>query len=82
MPDPQSYDVVIVGAGIAGTTAAARASECGLRVAVVERGAEPDYMCNSRLTGGIFHIGMDNILLDPPGGARDHRSRDPRARHG
>lgn len=66
MANPQRFDVAVVGAEVAGLVAAARASELGLRVAVLERGIDDDYMCNSRITGGVFHIGMNNILLDPP----------------
>lgn len=60
-----STDVVVIGAGVAGLVAATRASELGRNVVVLERGSEEDYMCNSRLTGGVFHIGMDDILKDP-----------------
>ena len=38
---PQPFDAVIVGAGPAGCSAASWAAQTGLRVAVVERGAEP-----------------------------------------
>lgn len=50
------YDVVVVGAGFAGLTAATRAAELGLRVAVLERGEGPDYWCNSRVSTGVYHI--------------------------
>ncbi|MCE9641393.1 MAG: FAD-dependent oxidoreductase [Betaproteobacteria bacterium] len=47
------FDVVIIGGGIAGLTAAGRASQAGLRVAVLERGTDENYACNSRYSGGI-----------------------------
>jgi fumarate reductase flavoprotein subunit len=49
-------DLVVVGAGLAGLTAAARASELGLRVMVLEAGMSEDYECNSRYSGGNLHV--------------------------
>jgi fumarate reductase flavoprotein subunit len=66
MVEEVAADVVVIGAGLAGLVTATRASELGLRVLVLERGTDDDYMCNSRLTGGVFHIAMDSILKDPP----------------
>ena len=60
MPDPQ-YDLVIVGGGIAGLTAAARATELGMRPIVLEKESQEVYPCNSRQSGGVIHIGF----LDP-----------------
>jgi fumarate reductase flavoprotein subunit len=65
MADEVTADVVVIGAGVAGLVTATRATQLGLRVLVIERGIDDDYMCNSRLTGGVFHIGMDSILKDP-----------------
>ncbi|MEM5383298.1 FAD-dependent oxidoreductase [Paraburkholderia phymatum] len=59
------FDVVVIGGGIAGSVAAVRASELGLSVALLEAGKETDYMCNSRITGGVFHVGVQNILAEP-----------------
>ena len=55
------YDIIIIGAGIAGLTAAVRSLELGLRVLVLEKGAEEIYPCNTRQSGGVIHIGF----LDP-----------------
>ncbi len=55
-------DVVVVGGGIAGMVAANRAAELGRKVLLLERGAEPKYLCNSRYTGGTFHVCMDDIM--------------------
>ncbi len=54
--DTQQFDVVIMGGGVAGLSAGTRAAELGLRTVIVEKGAQPDYPCNSRYSGGIFHI--------------------------
>ena len=56
-----TYDLITVGGGFAGLTAAVRATELGLRAAVVERGAGEHYMCNSRVCTGVTHI----AFLDP-----------------
>jgi fumarate reductase flavoprotein subunit len=60
------YDVVIIGGGIAGLTAAGRVSQAGLRVAVLERGTDEQYACNSRYSGGILHIAFHNIRESVP----------------
>lgn len=65
MQGQDACDVLVVGAGLAGLTAGIRAAELGLRVRVVERGEGEHYLCNSRYTGGLFHIGMDNLASPP-----------------
>lgn len=55
-------DAVVVGGGIAGLTAATRAAELGRRVAVLEAGTAKQYLCNSRYTGGTFHVCMDDVM--------------------
>lgn len=57
-------DVCVVGAGLAGLTAAVRAAEEGLGVVVLERSADAEYLCNSRLTGGAFHVCLRDIQSD------------------
>jgi len=64
-PGPESADVVVVGAGIAGLSAALRMVESDLDVVLVEQGAGPDYPCNSRMTGGAFHVAMGAVERDP-----------------
>ena len=54
-------DLVVVGGGLAGLTAANRAAEGGLSVLVMERGAEPDYFCNSRIAGGLLHVAFRDM---------------------
>ena len=57
-------DVLVIGGGFAGLTAAARAAELGLKVLVLEQGSLPDYLCNSRISGGHLHICRDNPVAD------------------
>lgn len=61
----REVDVVVVGAGLAGLSAANRAAQDGLRVLVLEKGMDESYLCNSRYTGGLFHIAMDDMAADP-----------------
>ena len=60
MTSSEPLDVVVVGAGIAGLSAANRAAQQGLKVAVLERGDGPQYLCNSRYSGGVLHIACHN----------------------
>lgn len=57
-----SYDLVVVGGGIAGLTAANRAAQLGLTVALLEKGTDERYLCNTRYTGGTLHICMTDIM--------------------
>lgn len=50
-----SADVVVVGAGLAGVTAALRARELGASVLLLEKSADPAGWSNSRMSGGKFH---------------------------
>ena len=59
-----SYDVIVIGGGIAGLIAANRAAELGKRVVVLEKGAEEQYLCNSRYTYGTFHIHYSDVGAD------------------
>lgn len=61
MTENAAHDVLVVGAGLAGLATAVRAAELGLRVTVLERSTEDLYLCNSRYTGGLFHIAMDDM---------------------
>ena len=47
----RTYDVVVIGAGISGLTAASLLSKRGLRVAVVEKSEQPGGSC------GVFRRG-------------------------
>lgn len=57
----KNVDVCVIGAGLAGLSAALRAAEEGLAVVVLERGVEQEYMCNTRITGGAFHVCLSDI---------------------
>ncbi len=64
MNDKAQYDVVVVGGGIAGMIAANRAAQLNLRAVVLEQGSDEKYLCNTRYTGGTFHICLREITLD------------------
>ena len=58
------YDVVVIGAGIAGLVAANRAAQLGKRVVVLEKSEDESYLCNSRYTYGTFHINFTDVGAD------------------
>jgi fumarate reductase flavoprotein subunit len=61
----QTYDVIVVGGGLSGMVAAVRAAMEGLRVAVLEKGIEDRYLCATRLSGGVFHVCMQDVRAEP-----------------
>jgi len=64
MSGDAGWDVIVVGGGIAGLTAANRAAQAGLRTAILEQSTAEKYLCNSRFTGGTLHVGMQDIMSD------------------
>ncbi len=65
MTGQQQIDVLIIGGGIAGLTAANRAAQLGLRALVLEQGSADKYLCNTRYTGGTLHVCMREIMEEP-----------------
>src|ERR1043165_1704838 len=63
MNQQSQYDVVVIGGGIAGMIAANRAAQLGLKAVVLEQGTDEKYACNTRYTGGTFHICLREITL-------------------
>lgn len=61
MSSRSEFDVVVVGGGLGGLSAACRAAQLGLKVAVLERGTDTQYVCNTRFSGGILHINGHNV---------------------
>src|SRR5262249_32229128 len=57
-------DVVVVGCGIAGLSAAVSALQAGSTVSILERAVEDDYGGNSRWTGGGLRIDSDSEVSD------------------
>jgi fumarate reductase flavoprotein subunit len=58
-------DLVVVGGGIAGLTAANRAAELGCRVLVIEKGDDEHYLCNSRIATGVLNVAHTDPHSDP-----------------
>lgn len=52
MTMPEKFDVIIVGAGLAGTTAALVLARAGFKVALFERGEEPG---SKNMSGGVLY---------------------------
>jgi fumarate reductase flavoprotein subunit len=58
-------DLIVVGAGLAGLTAANRAAELGRRVLVFEKGEDERYACNSRIATGVLNVAHTDPNSDP-----------------
>jgi fumarate reductase flavoprotein subunit len=60
-----SFDLIIIGAGFAGLTAANRAAELGLKPVVLEASSEDLYRCNSRFSTGSLHVAFQTPWTEP-----------------
>jgi fumarate reductase flavoprotein subunit len=60
-----STELLVVGAGLAGLTAANRALDLGRSAIVVETSDNPKNLCASRLSGGLFHVAYRSVLAPP-----------------
>jgi fumarate reductase flavoprotein subunit len=60
-----SSELIVVGGGLAGLVTANRAAQLGLKVTVLEQGSAEKYLCNTRYTGGTFHLCLREITLEP-----------------
>ena len=58
-------ELVIIGGGLAGLVTANRAAQLGLKATVLEQGNAGKYLCNTRYTGGTFHLCLREITLQP-----------------
>lgn len=56
MNQEHAAEVIVIGAGMAGLVCANRLVQSGRKVLVLEQGTDAAYHCNSRFSGGIFHI--------------------------
>lgn len=62
-PLDESYDVVVVGAGLAGLTAGALLADAGMKTLVVERGMEPGGCARSLHRGGYTFDTADHLIM-------------------
>ena len=59
-----SYEVVVVGCGVAGLSAAVAAAETGARVAVIERATYDERGGNTRYTTAALRMNSDDAVSD------------------
>jgi fumarate reductase flavoprotein subunit len=64
MGSERSFDVIVVGGGLAGLTCAARLAQHEIRVVVTEAGPDERYPCNSRIASGSFNLAHSDPTLD------------------
>lgn len=66
LPEPsRTFDLAVIGGGLAGMLAAVAAAESGLRVVVFEARSEDAYLCATRVTGGVFHCALRDPRAAP-----------------
>ena len=64
MKEELRSEVGVIGGGIAGLVTANRAAQLGKKVVLLEKGTDEKYLCNSRWTGGTFHVHFTDPLAD------------------
>jgi tricarballylate dehydrogenase len=52
----RNFDVLVIGSGIAGLSAAVAAATAGAKVAIIERATEEEYGGNTRWTEAYFRM--------------------------
>lgn len=65
MTTARTFDLISVGGGYAGLSAAARGAQLGLQSAVLEQGSGELYACNSRYAGGVMHVSYNDPKSAP-----------------
>ena len=73
--DPSALDAVVIGAGVAGLSCAIRLRELGCSVRLLEARPEQFYPCNTRHSGGVFHVAFRSMHAPPDVLARAVRDR-------
>ncbi len=58
------YDLIVIGSGIAGLSAAVAAADCGASVVVLERSPEADFGGNTRWTESYFRMKSETEVSD------------------
>lgn len=61
----QHFDLIAVGGGLAGLTAACRVLELGGSALVLESSPDPKHLCASRVNGGVVHLAFRSVTADP-----------------
>jgi fumarate reductase flavoprotein subunit len=64
MSEERRCDVAIIGGGLAGLLTANRLAQLGMTPVVLEQSGEERYLCNTRYTGGTFHVCLRDIMLE------------------
>ena len=57
-----------------------RLAQLGTRAVVLEQGSEERYLCNTRYTGGTFHVCLRDIMLEETHTEGRDLERDRRVR--